>query len=164
MQDLTLDRTGFATYTLADFCLNSGVLCLPTPNFQPALLNKPPSQDRFGLLRTHSAKPISPPPDFLRNFSNRFSHSDVYKVCPKNESPPLAAPSTISSFDIDCPPLYYRASSGFVHQDPLRMSVASPPAPSTTVTEAKKLENSRRTPHGNAYLSNIGYLPSTSNL
>ncbi len=103
MQDLTLDRTGFATYTLADFCLNSGVLCLPTPNFQPALLNKPPSQDRFGLLRTHSAKPISPPPDFLRNFSNRFSHSDVYKVCPKNESPPLAAPSTISSSDIDCP-------------------------------------------------------------
>ena len=102
MQDLIPDRTGFATYTVTDFCLHSGVLCLPSPNFQPTLLNKPTIQDRLGLLNTHSAKPFSPPPDFLRNFSNPYSHSEVYKVCPKTESPPLAAPSTISSSDIDC--------------------------------------------------------------
>ncbi len=92
MQDLIPDRTGFATYTIANFCFGSGVRCSPTPNLNPPLLNKNPIQDHLGLLNTHFARPSSPPPNFLRNFSNPFSHSDFDKVSPKGESLPWALP------------------------------------------------------------------------
>ena len=152
--DLIPDWSGFATYTMTQFCLGSAVPCSPTPNFQPPPFDREPIQDRFGLLNTHSAKPSSPHPNFLGNFSNPFSHSDFDKVSPKGESLPwelsrqftlpvsTALPYLLQSLDFIRPPEPHQNIGRF------------PPSRFNHRYRSKEPEVSGRTPHRNAYLSN----------
>ncbi len=77
---------------MIQICLGSAVPSSPTLNFQPPPFEQEPIQDRFGLLTIHSAKPTSPPADFLRDFNDTFTHSDFDKVSPKGQSLPWEVP------------------------------------------------------------------------
>ena len=112
---------------------------LANSKFSASLLNKKSIQDRLGLLNIHSAKASSPPANSLRNFSNHFSHSDFDKVSPKNESCPLAAHRQFLIRHRPSFPIYYRSSESIRPPEPLRISLASPPAHLTTVTGAIRL-------------------------